>query len=519
LITTLANLRANHHAPYIAVFLASLLLSLVAIATDAIINNDGVYYLDAAAVANEYGVLASFKAFNWPFFSWLIAGLQRLSGLSYEISGFVLSMLLLAGACVAFLRLYWKISDGSGSLWLAAFVVLAASGVNGFRSDIMRDFGHWLFFLLAMLSLFAYLDRPTWRGAIAWQVFCVLGFLFRVEVVVLMLAIPFAVFFRSDALTQRFWQWLSLYSLYLFALVAVALGFLGGLLELPRDFSTKASGVIQYAQPEQFFDAFNRAVGALGGLFFYDGAHPGRFVASMSVVTALTILSYVVVRVVSFFGLPYAAILAYGVHRGYLAGSRFNATLYFYLAVLLGFFFVYTVQHPVLMGRYTATMTFVLMLLLTSVVERGLPGLLQKRRGRRLVWFIGAVLLLSVLDDVISSPSKSKEYLKATGAWVEANVPPAEPVYSNSLKTLYFAQRRFLRQHELEHDELVSWLERNGGRSDAWVVVYFKRGTNEAYRHALDRLQAAQQAAFQTAFENKKGDRTEIYRLIASPAS
>ena len=94
--------------PVRAAFLASLLLSLVALQGH-LVNRDGIYYLEKAGAILEYGLTAGMafgkvsaelkRVGEWVFLPALIAAFSKVTGLGPETAAHLLNALFLAGSC------------------------------------------------------------------------------------------------------------------------------------------------------------------------------------------------------------------------------------------------------------------------------------------------------------------------------------------------------------------------------------------------------------------------------------
>jgi hypothetical protein len=74
-------------SPVQLAFLGSLLLSLIAVAGTVTLAKDAARYLYVSQQIVEQGPRVAFELFSWPWFSLLLAGTQRLSGISLELVG------------------------------------------------------------------------------------------------------------------------------------------------------------------------------------------------------------------------------------------------------------------------------------------------------------------------------------------------------------------------------------------------------------------------------------------------
>ena len=136
------NRRLGASAPAWTAFLASLVLSSIAIGGSSVLNRDGMLYVDAARGFLADGYPALIGTFDWLLLPMLIAGLGSLTGIALETAGHLIDGLLLAGACGVMVDLVRRHQPEDAALaWAACLVVLAMPGYNGYRDQLLREFG------------------------------------------------------------------------------------------------------------------------------------------------------------------------------------------------------------------------------------------------------------------------------------------------------------------------------------------------------------------------------------------
>jgi hypothetical protein len=164
--------------PARAVFLGSVLLSLIAL-QQGILNRDGMLYVDTAQVFLDEGFGAALAGFSWPFLPILMAGISKITGLGLEVSGHLLNTLFMAGTCALLVQCAARLFPEA--IWHISLVVLALPGLNGYRDELLREYGCWFFVMLSIWLALRWSDAPRWPMALATQ--CALGMaaLFRPE--------------------------------------------------------------------------------------------------------------------------------------------------------------------------------------------------------------------------------------------------------------------------------------------------------------------------------------------------
>ena len=181
-VTLRLDTLVSHCDPAWVAFFASLALSAMAIYRMDDPNRDGMLYLQTAELFKSGGVAAARSSFDWVFFPVLIGLVSKFSGLSSEVSGYAISALLLAGVCATLVRI--TVSQFGGNVaWSACLVALSLPAFNHYRDFLIREFGFWLFCLLAILAALRWVKRPTWGGGLTIQACIALASLFRLEAI------------------------------------------------------------------------------------------------------------------------------------------------------------------------------------------------------------------------------------------------------------------------------------------------------------------------------------------------
>lgn len=175
-------------SPVSSVLVLSLLLSWLAL-QGRLVNRDGVLYLSLARLIVEDGYAEAAKFGDLTFLPLLIAGLSYVLPLSYETIAKLLDALFMAGTCALMVDMVRR--RAPEAVWFAVLVVLAMPAYNQFRSDILREYGFWFFSTLGFWFAMRLMERPTWREALGVQGALMLAALFRLEALVLLVALSF----------------------------------------------------------------------------------------------------------------------------------------------------------------------------------------------------------------------------------------------------------------------------------------------------------------------------------------
>ncbi len=169
-----------------------------------IINNDGVLYLRQANLFAQGDIEAAKAIYPWPFFSYLIAQVHLLSGLSLLYSAQLINIVLFVAACYFFLKSLMLISKEWPTL-LAGFLVIVTSIpiLDDYMPMLMRDNGMWAGFTAGLYFYLQWYKSPTVLNALLFQFCFILGAIFRPEIIMLNLLIPIASLWVRPANVSR----------------------------------------------------------------------------------------------------------------------------------------------------------------------------------------------------------------------------------------------------------------------------------------------------------------------------
>ena len=175
------NRRLGASAPAWFAFVGSLLLSWLAVGGSSVLNRDGMLYVDAALRFRAEGFAELIGTFDWPLLSMLIAGLGGVIGMGFENAGHIIDASLLAGTCALMVDLVRRHQpDDAAMAWATCVAVLAMPGYNGYRDQILREYGYWFFSMLAFWLALQWERRGCrWRDALPCQLAVVGAMLFR----------------------------------------------------------------------------------------------------------------------------------------------------------------------------------------------------------------------------------------------------------------------------------------------------------------------------------------------------
>ena len=438
-------------------FLASLVLSLIAIATSPSVNRDGMLYADTARAFLADGISGANAIFNWPFLPILMAFIAKTTGLGLDNSGYLLNALFFAGACSLLVACSQRIYPEAA--WPICLALLSLPGPNHYRDEILREYGCWFFSLLAIWLAMLWSELPRWRTVIAAQAALAIAALFRPEAITLFIALGTWQLHTAPR-GQKIRRALAICGLPILGLCILLLLFLSGKLGTGHRLATEFSR-ISIAR----FDVKAKALA--DSLIPYARNQAGTilFLGSLATVP----LKYI--KQFGIFIIPTLFILFTPEGRKALArNTLFNWLFLTHLLVLC----VFVVDMQFLAGRYVA----LLHLLSAPVIGYGLALLLQ-----RLPRWKGVIVALTIgvmLTNVVTFSSKKNYYAEA-GGWLSMNAVESTRVYVETDAVAHYAGWRLTRRTKSEHREELT----NALAEQRYDLVILEKDQDEQLPDAL----------------------------------
>lgn len=405
--------------PVRVAFIVSLLLSLIAVQKGTI-NRDGMLYVETARIFLEEGFRAAMTSYSWPFLSIQMAGVSRLTGLGLESSGYLLSALFMAGTCALLVACAVRLFPAAA--WHVCLVILALPGFNGYRDELLREYGCWFFIMLALWLALRWSDKPRWSLALAAQGALAVAALFRPEALAIFPALALWQIFAAPG-AERWLRLMMIGSLPALGFVVLLLLQASDQLNFGRltwdlrrfnldNFSAKAQAMAK------LLGEYGSAQAPLILFFGSLAIIPLKFIGKMGV--------FIVPLFYSFAGQPMRATL----QRCPVFAWAFLAH-----AIVLG---IFVLELQFLAGRYLAP------LLLFAAPFAGYG---YWRLAQRLPRWRGAMMalaLLVMLGNVVSF-QPPKQHFVAAGKWLAANATESPRVYVESARAAYYAGWRYPR--------------------------------------------------------------------------
>lgn len=474
--------------PVRTAFIGSLLLSAVALGSGALINRDGMIYIETARAILDQGLWVQHHGIDWQFLSILMAGLALLTGLGLETAGHALNAFLLAGTCGLLVAITRRRLPEAA--WAACLVVLAMPAYNGYRNELLREYGFWFFCMLAFWLAMRWEDSSRWREAIACQLALGCAALFRLEAVAFYPALILWQAFAAPA-GQRLRRVFMIGCLPLAGAILAAVLFGSGLVALPQ----RVGYYLEAANPLRTLQIINEVAGRMSEFVFkykYSREEAG-YVLFFGL---LSIIPVKFLKMAGVFVVPLACSFAIQPARAALA--RWQPLPWVFLAHVLVLAAFVTHQF-FLVGRYVSLLN----LLAVPVVASGLALLM--RRFPRWRMLMVALALVTMAANVISL-SPRKTHIVEAGRWLGANAHDATRVGVDNARIAYYAGWRTSQAVSLDRPALAAALTEK--RIDMVAIEAPRKETDVEKWLAEHHLQPVQR------FANKAGDAV----IVAVPA-
>lgn len=405
--------------PVSAAFVGSALLSLLAIWRSPTINGDGMLYVSTARIFLQEGFSAAQGAFAWPLLPILMAVVSKATGLGLENAGHFINILFMAGAC-AFLvasatRLYPE------AAWTTCLVLLAIPGLNGYRDELIREYGCWFFLMLSFWLALRWSERPSWRQALIIQASLGGAVLFRPEAMIFFPALIAWQFFSAPK-ENRLRRLIMVGTLPAIGLATLVVLYFNGHLA-----SSRIAADLSRISPARFAA---KAQAIAPALFWYARDQAGNILFFGS----LALIPLKFVKKMGPFIIPLLFLLAArpGIHTTLARSKIFVWAFAAHLLVLM----VFVIDMQFVSGRYIA------LLLLLAVPATGLGFWLMTQRFPRWKHLMTAIALLIMVNNVMSF-SPARNHYSDAGKWLAANATDSAQVYIESGRAAHYAGWRF----------------------------------------------------------------------------
>lgn len=463
----------DFRSPALVAFVASLLLSAVAVLGTVTVPRDATLYFDTAQAFIDGGMAEALSLFDWPWFSILLAMTHRVIGLSFEDAGYLWCALFMAGTCALLVDQCCRWTPGSGRL--ACLVVLSIPGFNQYRSDILREFGFWFFCVMTLWLVGRWRERPHWLYALMAHLTILLAAAFRLEAVFLFPVLVVWSLAGQSCLRVKH-----------FVLPVVLMSFLAlAFLSLSEIHSARWMYYQHLLTPQRLLEMFSQLSEHLA-----DGM---RFKYSRDdawLILFLGMFGVLLLGIAASLGPLALPVFSSGKQAwreiGLAKGQHFTWAVIIYFLMLLVFF----MHNQFMIARYESLLSVLLAPLAVHALRVFIAWL--PRLGRLLL----GVIVIVMLDNVISLGAKKTHFVEA-GRWMAINVEAGKPVYYDDVRISYYAGRGARRQP----------FSRNAAMSaehiDEYCYFFIEADPNESWLKAWLQNNGKQVLA---KFANSNGD-------------
>lgn len=189
------------------------------------VNDDSVLYFEVSRLFSLGQWQAGIALYNWPLYPALIAGLNKLTQLSFQESAQVLNVLFFALTTYSFISII-RLANGNKNTIICGALLLFSTGyiVGDVLPMLLRDEGFWAFYLLSVCYFIQFYRRPSLNFALLWQMSAIVAVLFRIEAISFLVLLPATLLFHKNS--QRFLLWFYANSISILAFVGVLISIL-----------------------------------------------------------------------------------------------------------------------------------------------------------------------------------------------------------------------------------------------------------------------------------------------------
>jgi len=407
------NLLSN--LPIIRIYTAftSLILSIFAFYSDDLINSDGIMYLHMAQAFLDGGLSATQQIYDWPFFSILIAGFHTISSLPLELSAAIINSGLFVLLTDALLLISSRLVNNHTQLILAAILILSFYPINEYRDFIIRDIGYWAFCSLALYQFIKFIERPRLSSSSGWQVAILTAILFRIEGIVILLALPLYTFFIYRPIIA-FKHTLHLFYLFILGFITVTTIFIGKS-GLETAFG-KLTSVSSYINFERVLNRLDKKSDILASQVL--NQYSDEYSSMVLIAGLLFMLLFKVVKAFSF---SYIALSIIGIWREKrLFINSIQPLLIYFITINILILTTFLFKRYFISSRYAVIALIGLFLVFLPIITQMMERIwLQKNK------FLSAFIALLITASLIDSynQSTSKTYIKDAAHWASNNLP------------------------------------------------------------------------------------------------
>lgn len=403
----------------------SLLLSLLAIASDDIINADGILYVQLAKAFLEGGLAGASEVYNWPFLSIISASVSKLTSLSHLNSLFLINAIFFVILTDSLLLIANRLLATHRQAIIASILILCFYTLNEYRDFVIRDIGYWALSLAGLYQFIRFLETNQTKHLLTWQALTIIAVLFRIEGLLLLFVMPVLIVFSSYA-EKKFRTTLLAYLWLLIGLLGllIALSFQQGHF---IDSFSKLDEIFRYIDFEKRLASLNHASNLIDSNII---RHVAQDNGLGMIILVSGFVAITVIEVLVGLSIGYLLLTVFSSKMQKLIPQAPRDVLLLALGIQLVILLTFSLTAFFMSTRYCLLAIMLLLLLITpklcSYVEQ---CYLEKRKTS--LSFLLLVLIFSVGDAF--HHTSSKKYIVEAADWTATNIEEKQTVYTNSL--------------------------------------------------------------------------------------
>ncbi len=489
---------------YLISALLSLLISLWLFASNDIISRDATVYIEVAQAFHSGGISAAFAVWKWPFYSIVIDIVHQLTGLGFDHSAYLLTIIFETVITVTFVKVYSKIAFDGARLWVAMLFILTFLALNDYKADIIRGYGFWAFTLIAVYQFITYFQTKCKSSAFLWQISIIIAALFRPEAVVFAALAPlYFLFNRDSSLVENIKQLLMLHSVF-YLVGFLAMGVIASSNQIRDAIFSNLPAQVDYFSPEKIFYNFNVAVEN-----FIQYVLPFDYSARYSyLILASGLLSMLLFKLVNNLTLIYSGIWLTGSYKRWINLKQESYIIYYFAFIAFLILGVFITSKLFISSRYTVLLLLLIGLIISQYLDYLIAYLNEQKKVVGLS-LLSIFIAFQFLDGVISTGAK-KTPIKQSAEWVIGVIKPGDRVACNEMRYAHYTQQKcFLADNRFYKSYSSSDIQFLKNNNYTYLLLWVKHKNSKM----LKLLEQDDNLVPLKRFENRKKDVGLVYKI------
>ncbi len=471
----------------------SLLFSFWSIYIDPVINNDGFLYILVSETIQDGNYSNAFNIYRWPFYSFMLAGLSNVSGLSSEVIAYLLNIILAIIITISFISTVRLLGGDQRVIIFAVIVILLFSGINRYRSFISRDFGYLAFYMLSLFVFFRHLVKPEWYLPVLWSILLVIAALFRIEAIAILISLPFISWFVfADSRKKRIKIGATFGLVLLATFLLLAWWFAGSRLN-----NANYSGI------EGIFDLANRFMAGSIAEYSVRLEQMRTLLTQYSesyapVILFVTLIIILFSEVIQSITLAYTFILIYSwrkyvIFREDRVRNAWIILIIIQLLILTGAL----LKYYFITGRFPLALSLTVLLPVPFILSNMYQDWKDSRNNNVVIrWFFPVTVLLIIVASLPSLATfTGKNHYKDGGLWIKQQIKSDEKLLSTDIAITYYAGRNPYKRVDVdawvnvrpyEREDVYKILKNNQGRNFDYIAISIKKKYKEQEKEIIN---------------------------------